>query len=615
MAAEVPPPHRETPGRDANQFLSRAHSVLDAAKRAVVAYGRDDLADRLDRAQKRLDQPDLHALVVGEFKQGKSTLINALVNAPVCPVADDVATVVPTIVRHGGEPSAEVILEPEEGAEPSRRAIPIGEVPRWAAESGNPDNTLGVRAVEIRVPRRLLGSGVAFVDTPGVGGLQSVHGAATTAALGMAEVVVFVTDASAELSAYEMAVLRDAVKRCPNVLCVLTKIDLYPSWRRIAELDRGHLDAAGLGQLPLLAVSSVLRQAALEANSKELNDESGYSALLRHLNTEVIDRAQALAVRMAMSDVRVVLDQMVNSFRSELEVLTDPARAEAVVSNLDRAKAKAEALRTMAARWQQTLSDGSQDISAEIDHDLRGRVRRVMSDAETTIDEGDPLNIWDELGAWVRHQVAVEIGDHYEELRRRADELAARVAEHFAVDEEAIVHPVDVVAQPFDSELDASFERAARGSGALAAARGSYGGLLMFGMAGQMIGMTLLNPLTAVVGLGLGRRALRDEKKRNLTMRQQQAKMAIRRYLDDLSFTVGKQSRDAVRQVQRELRDEFTRRAEEVQRSTKEALLAADAAAKSTAAETERRRRDLEAELERLGKVRVALDELQVATR
>jgi hypothetical protein len=133
-------------------------------------------------------------------------------------------------------------------------------------------------------------------------------------------------------------------------------------------------------------------------------------------------------------------------------------------------------------------------------------------------------------------------------------------------------------------------------------------------MVGQMVGMTLLNPFTAFVGIGLGRRALKDEKKRRLTMRQQMAKQSARRYLDEVAFTVGKQSRDAMRQVQRELRDEFALRAEEVQRSMRESLVAAEAAAKATRAETEDRRRTIDAELERIAKTRSTLEKLELAT-
>ena len=62
---------------------------------------RADLRRRLEQTRERLQDPNIRVIVVGEFKQGKSQLINALVNAPVCPVDDDIATAVPTTVRYG----------------------------------------------------------------------------------------------------------------------------------------------------------------------------------------------------------------------------------------------------------------------------------------------------------------------------------------------------------------------------------------------------------------------------------------------------------------------------------------------------------------------------------
>lgn len=125
-------------------------------------------------------------------------------------------------------------------------------------------------------------------------------------------------------------------------------------------------------------------------------------------------------------------------------------------------------------------------------------------------------------------------------------------------------------------DLDLKAESASRGANALAAVRGSYGGILMFGMIGSLAGLALLNPLTAVVGIGLGRRALKEEKKRQLTARRQQAKMTARKFVDEVTFGFGKDCRDLVRGVQRELRDEFTNRADELQRSVHEALTNAD---------------------------------------
>ena len=99
--------------------------------------------------------------------------------------------------------------------------------------------------------------------------------------------------------------------------------------------------------------------------------------------------------------------------------------------------------------------------------------------------------------------------------------------------------------------------------------RGSYGGILMFGMMGQLAGLTLVNPLTAVIGIGLGRQGAEGRSaSASSTLRRQQSKQATKRYLDEVSFAANKASRDSIRFVQRDLRDEFTARAEQLQRST-----------------------------------------------
>ena len=185
--------------------------------------------------------------------------------------------------------------------------------------------------------------------------------------------------------------------------------------------------------------------------------------------------------------------------------------------------------------------------------------------------------------------------------------MALKVAEHFAIDEAAIDHDLDLTmtkrdAVEFDPQIDLNVAGIA--GNALTAARGAYGGVLMFGMVGQLAGLALLNPLTLVVGIGLGRKAVRDERKRALTQRQAQAKVAVRKYIDGISFEVAKESRDLMRRVQRDLRDEFAARAEQLQASTREALSAAETAAKEELAARQARLADVDAELARLAKLK-----------
>ena len=110
---------------------------------------------------------------------------------------------------------------------------------------------------------------------------------------------------------------------CPNVACVLTKIDLYPEWRRILELDRAHL--ARPGSTPsVFAVSSTLRWHAVLENDNEANAESGFPALVAYLRKRVLGQADRLARRGIVHDVLAVTEQLAGNLRAELAAQQNP---------------------------------------------------------------------------------------------------------------------------------------------------------------------------------------------------------------------------------------------------------------------------------------------------
>jgi hypothetical protein len=201
--------------------------AVDLALATIAPYGRPDLEARLHQARARLLDDRVRVLVVGEFKQGKSLLVNALLSAPVCPVFDDVATAVSTAVSYADEPVLTLVRARGQGPdglpaqERTRRTdIPLhelsGVVAGYVTEARNPQNAQGLTGVEIGIPRTILQAGLEVVDTPGVGGLTSVHGAATMAALPSADAVLLVSDASQEYTAPELEFLRQAIGCAPT---------------------------------------------------------------------------------------------------------------------------------------------------------------------------------------------------------------------------------------------------------------------------------------------------------------------------------------------------------------------------------------------------------------
>jgi len=589
------------------EAASPAIQTVELTLRASTAYQRPDLAVRARQALQRLHNPRVRVLVVGELKQGKSMLVNALVNAPICPIDDDISTSVPTVVRYAHHPSATLVRGAWGGGDgdeqEERYQVPIEQLASHVSEADNPGNHAGLKYAEAGIPRDILADGLELVDTPGVGGLGSVQGSATMAMLPSADAILLVSDAAAEYSRPELEFLRQAKLVCPNVACVLTKIDLYPRWQWIAELDRRHLRTAGI-DAELLAASSMLRLHASRARDNALNAESGFPALVTFLRERVLGQSERMANRAAANDVVTITAQLASGMRAELAACEDPERAAQLVAELEQARQRADGLRDRGSRWAQALNDGIADLNVDVDYDLRDRMRVIVREAEKALDGADPKKIWDQFAAQLEEQAAAAVAANFLWATKRARWLAAQVGDLFEEDG-AQALPRLRTARAAAPEVIAEIERPdgekfGVGQQAFVGLRGGYMGTLMAGMASTFMGLSLLNPFSAAAGLLMGGKMVRDESRRLLDRRRMEAKNTVRRYVDDVSFQVGKQSRDMLRYVQRDLRDHFMARSDELVCSAQESLIAAERALQAGEAERQQRIADLYAELERI---------------
>jgi hypothetical protein len=584
--------------------------IVDRAIGLTEAGDRKDLAQRLVHTRRRLLDPTVRVLVIGEFKQGKSLLVNALVDAPVCPVDDDISTAVPTEVHYSKTPVATLVRSTGDTDDHlTRIEVPLHELAAHVSEAGNSANRQGLLRAEVGIPRQILADGLVLVDTTGVGGLSSVHTTSTLAALPTADAVLLVSDSSQEYSEPEINFLRQAVKLCPNVACVLSKIDLYPQWRRIAELDRVHLAGAKVAA-DLLPVSSTLRLHAIQADDKQLHDESGFPALVAYLLGAVAN-ADRLSRRSVAHDVFTVTDHLAVSLRAELQALLNPDDNLALMAELKAAQVRADDLHLRSSRWQQTLSDGIADLYADIEHDLRDRLRQVLRNGEAALEQADPSAIWEQFTEWLTEQLAAATSDNFVWANQRAQWVAHQVAEHFAEDGGELLPELRLgdTATALDAvpELVAPKVDDPKLFGKLLTGmRGSYGGMLMFGMLTTLAGLStsFLNPVALAAGLLLGGRTLREDKQNRLKRQQAEAQMLLRKQVDDASFHVSKELRDRLREVQRLLRDHFTDVATELHRSLSESIQAAEKAANTEASARKQRIHRLKTELAQIDTLR-----------
>jgi replication fork clamp-binding protein CrfC len=582
--------------------------LIDHTTKIADTNDRGDLVERMATAKERITDPQIRVVIAGQLKQGKSQLLNSLLNVPVSRVGDDETTVVATMVSYGDQATAKLIVAGVDGDEPDTVDIPIADIKQDLRRHPAAGGRQVLRAA-VTAQSPLLKGGLVFVDTPGVGGHGQPHLSATLGLLPDADAMLMISDTSQEFTEPEMTFMRQALEICPVATIVATKTDLYPHWREIVEVNKAHLQRAGLST-PMIPASSLLRSHAIQLNDKELNEESNFPAIVKFLSDKVLSRENDRVRDQVLAEVRSAAEHLTMAVDSELSAINDPDARDRLKADLERRKQEAQDALQQTALWQQVLNDGIADLTADVDHDLRGRFRAISQHTEHVIDTTDPTHHWAEIGAELENAIATAVGDNFVWAYQRADALAQEVARTFVeAGLEAIEMP-QIDAREMGAglgqlkslaKLEAKPIKA--GHKVVTGMRGSYGGVLMFGMLTSFAGLGMFNPLSLGAGLLLGRKTYKDDMENRMMRVRNEAKMNMRRFVDDVSFVVNKESRDRLKGIQRQLRDHYRGIANQTTRSLNESLQATIASAQLEENDRVTRIRELERQLNILKQV------------
>ncbi|HCT78933.1 MAG TPA: GTP-binding protein [Micromonosporaceae bacterium] len=578
--------------------------VLDETARVCAVHGRSDLVELVQQKRIQLLDPQLRVLVVGEPKQGKSQLINALLNAPVCPVGDGLTTVLPTVIKHSEAPYAAMVRASlpahalTGGQEPDaadRTPLPLDQVP--AGVGGKLRHAWGSEPVhvEIGVPRGLLASGLVVIDTPGVDGQDL-----TPIRRLSADVVLVASDATRELSVTELNLLLQLAQSHARVIVALTKTDMSPHWRVVAEQDRLHLASVGV-PAALIPVSAALRLQAARTNDQMINAESGFPALISRLMHDQSCKSDELARASVSLVTRTVIEQLAAALRAETSI-DDSAPGSGTMSKLHDAQRAVEDLRRCTVKWQNTLNDEMAGLISDLEYDLRDRTRKILTNVDEMFDKADPLNHWDTFADWLEDNLIEAAEANYGWMVQRCDSITRRVADHFlpygygyeALPTWSVKVPDDlaervpIIEKPFIEKFTPTQKL-------FTGLRGSYGGLLMVGLATSLMDMHLINPYSVGAGVVFGGKTIYDESKSLLRRRQSTAKTASQRHVDEFFLRFSKDCRDTVRHMQRMLRDHFSALTEELQEALVHSFRRAKQAADADATERDQHMKQLAA--------------------
>jgi len=201
------------------QNFAELRSHLLQALNTYAALERSDTAACLELRDK-LAEGRFNVAALGQFKRGKSCLVNALLGDNLLPTASVPLTSVATTVSHGE--AERVTAHFNDG---SFLNIDRQNIAAYATEEGNPRNFKSVREIRIAFPAALLKDGVSLLDTPGVGSIHRHNTDAAYAVLPHCDAALFLLSADQPLGQAELDYLHDVKGHARRIFFLLNKID------------------------------------------------------------------------------------------------------------------------------------------------------------------------------------------------------------------------------------------------------------------------------------------------------------------------------------------------------------------------------------------------------
>lgn len=252
------------PSTDTHEENSLRHYMLvkqevakstRAAKQFFQERGAQEAIDRCQELVVQLAEDRFNLVVVGQFKRGKSTLMNAVLGRDILPTGLLPLTSAITTLCYG---SKERVVLLRKGWTWELEA-PLAQLADYITERGNPGNEKGLLEARVELPLPFLRRGLHFIDTPGIGSVRQENTATTYAFLPQMAAVIFVTSVEAPFSEAEERFLLDIRGQVRQLFLVVNKIDLLGDTEREEVLSyiQTHVEQIlGTGEVHLFPLSA-----------------------------------------------------------------------------------------------------------------------------------------------------------------------------------------------------------------------------------------------------------------------------------------------------------------------------------------------------------------------
>jgi septin family protein len=389
----------------------------------------------VDQLCHRLDEGRFRLVVVGQFKRGKSTLLNALLHEPLLPTGILPLTAIPATIRSGPKRHVRLTFrngstEDFDGSFEDLQQV----LTRHVTEENNPGNRLGLLHVEVDHPATILAQGVEFVDTPGIGSTLLHNTRTARETLPACDGALFILSPDPPITEVEVQFLKTVREATTRVTFVLTKADtLKPSDREelLTFFRKIVRDEAGFsGREPIFLVSARQALDTHAGGNISLLSASGISALEAYLTDFCLtDKQAALQEAIADKAGRVIREVL---FTLDLQRKAIDLPRQDLEWRLERFETHLEKMERERVYFRDRLAGDRNRMLGELDRLAEALVeparKALSSRVDDLRDQTGPRATSTELRRRIQASLSEEVGQIF---GRAAKDIGATVASQF----------------------------------------------------------------------------------------------------------------------------------------------------------------------------------------
>lgn len=385
-------------------------------------------SEQLAGLREKLESQTFNLVVVGEFKRGKSSAVNALMGADLLPVGVVPLTTIATILAYGERTSAQVLFQ-----NGKHLSIPPLELQDYVTEKGNPHNAKAVAEVRLTYPSDWLRNGVRLVDTPGIGSVYRHNSDVTYGFLPKADAVLFMLSVDQPVGQAEYDFLKKVSEYAGKTFFLLNKADLLGADELKESVEFStRVIAEALGKpapvFPVSARQALEGQVQRDSNLLEQSRFPIFSAALSRFLME--QKGNALAVSIAKNLLRFVAQAR---FADELALAS-------LATPLAELQQKMAAFETKRGEMEQEKRDFAVLLEAEV---------KRLADREVTADV-------DAFKAKLTQEVEASVRAHFDKVRSLPSHELHKELQRCAVEKVRIAW--DGFRLNEDKKLEAAFQ-------------------------------------------------------------------------------------------------------------------------------------------------------------